>query len=194
MVKRILFSVMTIALVGLFVAGGVFAYFSDVESSDANFTAGTLDLWVNDSNSWTTTAVTASDLAPGDSDALTMTLANIGNINGTLTVDLTNISDAPGSTPEPEGDLGTDAGELSANMDIVLWVDANDDGVQDEGEAELYTGKLDAWADPVSAGPLAAGDTTYISLSYSIDSEVGNVIQGDISTFDIEFTLDQVTG
>lgn len=190
--KRILFSVMTIAMVGLLIAGGVFAYFSDVESSTGNsFTAGTLDLSVDGANPWASTKITASNMAPGASGVATMTLKNEGTIDGTLTVDLKNLLDAEGANPEPETDKD-EPGDLSANMDIALWVDANQDGVQDGGETVLYSGKLNAEAGPYSVGTLAAGATTYVSLSYSIDSSVGNDIQGDISTFDIEFNLTQV--
>jgi len=191
-VKRILFSVMTIAIVGALIGGGVFAYFSDVESSpDNSFTAGTLDLSVDNENPWTSTKITVSNMAPGADGVATMTLTNEGTIDGTLTVDLKNLSDTEGENPEPEINT-TEPGDLSANMDIALWVDANHDGVQDGGETVLYSGKLNAEAGPYSVGTLAASATTYVSLNYSIDSGVGNDIQGDISTFDIEFNLTQV--
>jgi len=104
-------------------------------------------------------------------------------------VDLANIVDAPGATPEPEPT--PDNGELSANMDIVLWVDANQDGVQDAGETVLYSGKLNAVVGPYDVGAHAAGTTIYVSMEYSIDGTVGNEIQGDSCTFDIVFELTQ---
>ena len=128
-------------------------------------------------------------MKPGDSGVATMTLENDGSIDGTLTVDLTSLSDSAGTTPEPEPT--PDNGELSANIDTVLWVDTNNDGVKDAGETELYNGKLNAEVGAYSIGSLAASGTTYVSLSYSIDSSVGNEIQGDSCTFTIEFNLTQ---
>ena len=80
----------------------------------------------------------------------------------------------------------------SCGFDIVVWVDTNNDGVKDVGENELASGKLNALSWTTNdAGSLDAGSTTYVSISYSIDSGVGNDIQGDISTFDIELVLNQ---
>jgi predicted ribosomally synthesized peptide with SipW-like signal peptide len=188
--KKILGLIVVALLVMGLVGGGTYAYFSDPETSTGNsFTAGTLDLSVDTANPWTGAQFTVSDVKPGDYDVATMTLTNEGNIGGTLTVDLKNLLDSAGTTPEPEPT--PDNGELSANMDIALWVDANGDGVQDTGETLLYFGKLNAEVGPYTVGALDGGATTYVSLSYSIGSDVGNDIQGDISTFDIEFNLVQ---
>ena len=46
MKKKILFSVMTIAVIGALIGSGLYAYFSDVETAPASFTAGTLNLKV----------------------------------------------------------------------------------------------------------------------------------------------------
>ena len=59
-------------------------------------------------------------------------------------------------------------------------------------EATLYSGKLNLEAGPYNvAGGLSDGATTYIGISYSIASNVGNEIQGDSCNFDIEFALTQ---
>lgn len=188
--KKILVSLMMIALAGTMVGGGVFAAFSDVESSANNqFVAGTLDLEVDDENPWSSTKINVSDMKPGDSGVATMKLENTGSIDGTITVDITTLVDSAGITPEPEPT--PDNGELSANMDIVIWIDTNSDGVKDAGETELYSGKLNAEAGPYSIGALAGSGTSYVSISYSIDNSVGNVIQGDSCTFTVLYNLNQ---
>jgi spore coat-associated protein N len=188
--RRLLISLMTIAMVGALIGGGVYAAFSDTETSGSNqFVAGTLDLTVDDDNPWASAKVDVTNMKPGDSGVVTCKLDNAGTIDGDLTVALANIVDAPGATPEPEPT--PDNGELSANMDIVLWVDANQDGVQDAGETVLYSGKLNAVAGPYDVGTLTAGATIYVSMEYSIDGTVGNEIQGDSCTFDIVFELTQ---
>lgn len=196
--RRTLVSLMTIVLVCALIGGGVYAVFSDTETSAGNtFAAGTLDLEVDDENPWVSVKISASAMKPGDSGAVTCKLINLGTLAGSsLTVDLTNLADSAGTTPEPEPT--PDNGELSANMDIVLWEDDGAGGgvagnaVQDGTEATLYTGKLNLEAGPYTVGSgLGAGATTYVGISYSIASSVGNEIQDDSCTFDIEFVLTQ---
>jgi len=79
--KKILASLMTIALMGILIGGGVYAYFSDTEASTGNqFAAGTLDLTVDDENPWTSTKLTVNNMKPGDSGAVDCTLENVGNL------------------------------------------------------------------------------------------------------------------
>jgi len=211
-VKRILMSLMTIALVSSLIGGGVYAYYSNLESSDGNsFAAGKLDLTVDSENPWTSTKITASNMKPGNSGAVDCTLANTGTLPGTLTADITNLVDSQGTINEPEcvDEGGTYSGgscsgnsaiNLSAELDLVIWVDDGagggtaNNGVKDGTEQELFNGTLAAAA---AAGPwtvtggLGAGSTTYIGISYNIDTAVTNGIQDDSSTFTIEFNLTQ---
>jgi len=191
--RKILISVMIISLVCALLGAGVYASFSDTETSSNNqFVAGTLDLTVDAENPWSTTKIDVSGMKPGDSGVATCTLYNDGSVDASsLLVDITNLSDSEGANPEPEGDT-TEPGDLSANMDMVIWVDTDNDGVQDAGETVLASGKLNAlsWTTH-DAGSLDAGNTKYVSLTYAIASSVGNDIQGDSTTFDIEFVLNQ---
>lgn len=168
-----------------------------LESDDSEVATGTrtqpviaaLDLKVDDENPWSFTEVTVGNIKPGDSGVIIMEMENDGSIGGTIIIDIMNISDGAGLTPEPEPT--PDNGELSANMDIVFWVDIDHDGVKDAGETELYGGKLNAEVGPHSLGSLTAGETTYVGMSYSIDIGVENVIQGDSCTFTIMYHLNQ---
>ena len=199
--KKILVSLMIIALVCALIGTGVYLAFSDTETSASNtFAVGTLDLEVDDENPWASFAFNVSALKPGDTGSVSIKLENVGTIDGTtLTVDLTNLVDAPGTTPEPEIIFNPDLGELSANMDIVMWEDDGagggiaNNGILDGGEATLYSGKLNAEAGPytVTGGLAILPAVKYVGISYSIDSGVGNVIQDDSCTFDIEFVLTQ---
>jgi predicted ribosomally synthesized peptide with SipW-like signal peptide len=198
--KKILISLMIIALVCLLLGVGVYLAFSDTETSASNsFAAGTLDLEVDDENPWVSVKIDVDAMSPGDSGAVTCKLENVGTIDGTsLTVDLDNLADDAGTTPEPEIAFNPDNGELSANMDILMWEDDGAGGgtagnaVQDGTEVTLYSGKLNAEAGPYTVGSgLDASATTYVGISYSIDSGVGNVIQDDSCTFDIVFVLTQ---
>ena len=84
--KRILFSLMAVVLC-LGLMGGAFAYFSDVETSEDNtFTAGTIDLAVNDQNPWSEEAEwDFVDIKPcQDLDPMTIRFQNVGNNEGVL--------------------------------------------------------------------------------------------------------------
>jgi len=210
--RRILISLMTIALVLGVIGGGVYAYFSDTETSAGNsFTAGTLDLTVDGANPWASTKITVANMKPGDSGAVDCTLSNSGNLAGALTVDIKTLVDAQGTCTEPEcvaeggtynggSCTGNTAVNLSSKMDMVVWVDNGagggtaNNGVMDGTEQQLFSGTLaaaDAAATWSVTGGLGAGSTTYIGISYSIASSVRNEIQGDSSTFTIEFNLNQ---
>lgn len=210
--KKILMSLMTIALVSALIGGGIYAYYSNLESSAGNsFAAGSLDLTVDSQNPWTSTKITAANMKPGDSGAVDCTLANIGTLPGTLTVDITALVDSQGTITEPEcaDEGGTYSGgvctgntavNLSTELDLVIWVDNGagggtaNNGVKDGTEQELFNGTLAA---AIASGPwtvtggLGASSTTYIGIAYSIDTAVTNEIQNDSSTFTIEFNLTQ---
>lgn len=190
--KRMTIAFLALTVVTVMSSGAIYAYFNDTETSTGNsFTAGTLDLTVNALNPWTTTEFTADNLAPGSTGFKNMLLTNEGNTPGTLTGRITSITNSGGSTPEPELEFGTDAGELAANMMITVWVDGNSNGIIDGTETSAYSGYLSAATTSWNLGSLAGGATSKVSISYQIPTSVGSVIQGDICTFSIEFTLTQ---
>jgi spore coat-associated protein N len=199
-VKKILISVMTLALVAGMV-GGAFAAFSDVETSEGNtFTAGTLDMIgvidqvvtdgygdvdiVNEGNGGNF-AFTVTNVAPGSAGIDTWTLTNDGSIDGSLSITVSAVTNDDNGQNEPEllvDDAGPD-GELGANLMAQLDVEGNVIyalGALD-GMEGAYLGVID----------IAAGDTVVVTLNWLIDIAVGNVIQSDIAMFDIEFTLEQ---
>ncbi len=172
---------LAIALLG----GGVYAYFSDPETSSGNqFTAGSLDLVLGGSGS---SSMSFSNLAPGYSGASSMQLDNIGSIGGTLSMTAQNMVDGEGSNWEPETNT-VEPGDLSANVDIAVFVDTDGDSVWDAGETLLWSGKLNALpGNNINCGSLAGGGTIDIGIYWS----VANDIMGDTTTFDIVFTLAQ---
>lgn len=175
---------LAVALVG----GGVYAYFSDTESSTGNsFTAGTLDLRLNDN---VAKSISFSNVKPGDSGVDNFKLNNVGNVNGHLYASVQNIVNGPGTTPEPEPT--PDNGELATSMHVVIWNDLDGDNVQDAGESVAYNGLLSGAAINIDMGALAAAGQTYLGFAWDIPyATVGNEIMGDVVTFDIVFTLNQ---
>jgi len=105
--RRILISLMTVALVGALISGGIYAYFSDTETSTGNtFTAGTMDLYLTGGtqagDSVTATWTTPSDWAPGDTATGTLTMDNVGSIDMTKVKLSVAVTDSGVSINEPE--------------------------------------------------------------------------------------------
>jgi hypothetical protein len=190
--KRAAIAVIVLAMVAVFSSGMIYAYFDDTETSSGNsFTAGTLDLKVNTVDNPTST-FTVSNVYPGATGSVSVTLTNSGTIAGNLATSIISVTNAPGTTPEPEAALPTtDNGELGANMLVTIWVDTDGDGSLDTGETSLYSGTLNAATGSLTVGNLAGGASTHIGISYSVPTTVGNVIQGDICTFSIQYVLTQ---
>jgi predicted ribosomally synthesized peptide with SipW-like signal peptide len=180
--KKILVSMMVIGLVAALAGAGLYALFSDTETSSGNyFSAGTLDLKVDGKEDPDVPVYfELKDVKPGDSDSVEIVLSNEGSIDGVAYLTFTDVMDDPGTTPEPE-DL-PDEGELSENLYIEVYA----------GEVLVAEGYLSDLAEsPIKLGSLTAGDSITVTIKWSIDSEVGNEIMGDVVTFDMLFSLEQ---
>ena len=192
--KKILISLMAIALVIGLVGAGTMAYFSDTETSSGNtFTAGTLDLNVGGENPNLSPDFTFGPLAPGDSGTITYTLNNVGSIDGYLDLQGIGVVDTEGTNPESEtGDIG-EPGELSANIYVTVTL----------GTSGLYAGLLSGIASDYDANvALAASGTTTLTIAWVVDKDnvsplgedVGNDIQGDVATVGLTIELAQTVG
>ena len=192
---------MTIALVGALVGGGVFAYFSDTETSTGNtFTAGTLDLNLDGGNT-NVVKFTVSDVKPGDSSGATWTVANVGTLAGYLDLESISVSEAIGTTTDPEEadePTSSDTTQLGNYLLVHLFIDTDNDGSWDSGETDI----LGTAATPVAINTIAAsyalnlslaasGGTNYITLTWSVATSTDNRIQGDSVTLNITFELQQ---
>jgi len=179
--KKVLMSLMAIALAGAMIGGGVFAAFSDTETSHDNaFAAGTLDLKVDGKDDPEVSAYfNVSNAKPGDTGQVVITLSNAGTLDGNAYLVIQNVADSPGETPEPEPT--PDEGELSEHLIITI----------DWGAGSVTDELCDLAGTNFDIGTLGAGDSKDIIISYEIPSNVGNVIQGDSVSFDILFGLNQ---
>jgi len=135
--------------------GGVFAYFTDTETSTGNtFGAGTLDLLVTTDGvigspfgpsatmsetpggNGVNGRVVFSNLSPGDNGFVYWTIKNIGSIPGSLDIGLTRVSDDDNGINGPEdwadGILdsldGTPGGDLGKYIRVQMRADLNNDG------------------------------------------------------------------
>ncbi len=196
--KKLLFTLIACVL-ALGLVGGAFAYFSDTETSTGNtFTAGTLDLkvdsdpaggsevWVDDPDFSALVASIAGNLKPGDSADILIGIKNAGTIDGTADFKLTVTADLPGTNPEPEGT--PDSADLATS--IIVAIDYNDTWVSGYAPSDGNTLSGISGTNIV-LGDLNGGATASISVHLEIPGTVGNEIQGDTCTVDVEFSLNQ---
>lgn len=186
------------------VGGGTWAWFQDTETSANNsLTAGTLDLNINGGNSSNAT-FSLVNLAPGDNGTGYGTLSNVGSLAGGLDISISNMAGVGGSggTEFEDG-----VADLWSNVRAAIFVDVDQNGVWSAGDVGLsrtngvlYYYPTGPYYDPFSwyngkswdaVVTLAGGAADDIVLMWKIDPSVGNEIQGDSMTFDINFTLEQ---
>ena len=126
--NKVLLSLMAILLACALVGGGVYAYFSDVETSTGNtFTAGTLDLNLDGGNT-NVVKFSVGDVAPGDSGNATWTVSNVGTIDGYLDLESIGVTEGVGTTTDPEeADEPThvDTAQLGNYLLAHLFIDAD---------------------------------------------------------------------
>jgi len=188
----LLSSMILVMLASTLVGAGTVAYFNDTETVSGNmFSAGTLDLEVNDENPWTSTLISVSNMKPGDTGEVTIKLENLGSLDGYVCMWIKDVINSPGDTPEPEPT--SDDGELGANIEITIWQDDGDNVLESDEEVYVDGATLDSLNNTkvVTNKPLSAGGTVYIGFSWEIPSTVGSEIMDDSVTFTIEFALTQ---
>ena len=199
--KKILISLMAIALVIGLVGAGVVASFSDTETSTGNtFRAGTLDLKVGDENPNLSPDFTLGPLAPGASGSYTWVLTNVGNLPGFLDLSSVTVVNTEGLNPESETGDTSEPGELGANLLVELFLDVNGDGnyVSTDGDVNIFAGGAPAAINGMASAlydldyVLAASGFVNLQLNWSLSSGTGNDVQGDIVTVGMTFELDQV--
>jgi len=192
--KKVLVSLVIIALVMALMGTGVYALFSDTETSTGNsFTAGTFNLVDVISGTATSGKITVNEAAdgfndnvvftlvkPGDAGTITWTLTNAGDIAGTLTIVATT-SFSQGVDTEPE--LALPAAGLDSKIDVVLT----------RGGTTVYIGPMSGLAAAFSgeSNVMAGASSLVYVLSWSIAGTVGNEIQGDTATLNVTFNLNQ---
>jgi spore coat-associated protein N len=200
--KSILISFMTMALVGALIGGGIYAYFSDTESSAGNIcTAGTLDLQVDGENPWTSTALTISDMEPGAAATpVDITCENAGNLTGDLYMRITSVTDTGETINEPEcvaegGSWTSPSGpcngntpidDISTQITFSCQVDSSPVAGLNGVLLSALPGTWTLIKDDLSD---AAGIT--LSIGGTLSGSATNEYQGDKSTFTIELYLAQ---
>ena len=199
--KKILLSLLTIALVATVAVGATRAYFSDTETSVGNsITAGTLDLKVGGQDDPTVAHITLTSIVPaapwttqrGQGFALT----NAGSVPGTVTATVKNLVDNENGCIEPEtsaGDVtcGATEGELSGLLIHTQWLlNQAPWGAIAPGFASLQA--VDGVPVTGANFQLNPGETKNVYLQMYWDTTPNdNLAQGDGVSYDVEFVLNQ---
>ena len=196
--KKILIAIMTIGLVAMLAGTGIYALFSDTETSGPNtFTAGTIDL-----TKTAETSISLTNMKPGD-------------ISPTGTITVTNAGTLPGSFYGTSNYVktGTMGADTFAKMLLItaFTADAVDitsqiPDVDTDGRKTLYDmvndgsgvtlgsypaspGRLGTW---YSYDPnMASGASHTYSITVTFDTAAGNTYQGQGLTLTFYFLLTQ---
>ena len=188
--KKILMSMMVIALAAAIAAGGTIAYFSDEETSSENtFTAGTLDLGLANASGTdpttgvTTTWVSPSDWAPGDTVDATLYINNEGTIPASnVTVDFDySLTEGTPATVDP----GTTSLEDMIKATTVTLDAATVTALQGKTLAELKA------LDPYDLGSWGANTEKALRIVWTFDSGADNGCQGDTATVTLTLNANQ---
>lgn len=213
--KRIILS--SLVILGLIggVAAATVAYFSDTETSVGNtFSAGTLDLKVDNQDDPNVVHVTLSNMKPGATASYMWTLSNTGSLTGDPWVEINNVQNYDNDCNEPEtdepdgscGNPGPGEGELGDYLMMKLNAPGSVGYIYPHGPPCIGAGNqctLNYWStlgdlssfdgqvwDTIAPSSILAGPMV---LEFEIPTSVGNIIQSDSVEFDVVFHLDQVT-
>jgi spore coat-associated protein N len=212
MKKIIGLSVAALIIVAL-ISGGTMAFFSDTETSTNNqFSAGTLNLKLSDSDQTDVDGVTASfggsDLQPGGVvGPSTVTLKNTGDLNADhVDIKFQNaVTDNPGYDA---ADLGANIADISAVFTFsALSYGGTDllsktEGIFDNsyisaadtagnGDGVLTLNEMNSVVIQDLTAPAANNGTAVFSITITIPASVGNGIQGDLVNVTLTFGLYQ---
>jgi len=213
-------SIALILMAGMFASAGSMAYFSDTETvSVGDFSAGTLDLTVDDQNPCTI-HIELHDIKPGQKQRYWWVLKNVGTITGQPYVTFSPIINKENDRIEPEieaGDPTPNVGELGQYLTV--WIGQQDPalrgtdiynydrkGVLNNLDPNICYGKPPEGGRDVNSPAkignpsrfggmyfqeLGPGDEVVFLMEISLPSDVGNIVQSDSVEFDITFHLDQ---
>ncbi|GGB43974.1 cell division protein FtsN [Virgibacillus dakarensis] len=189
--KKLGLSVASATLGLALIGGGTFAYFSDQETTNNTFAAGTLELSVNE-----TALIDIDNLKPGDSMLREFALSNDGSLK------IENVYlDTNYSITDKNGDNNDDFGKhINVNF-LWNWDQESEPIYQttlyDLKEMDPDVVKRDIW-DPLweKKGGLASDETHefWVEFEFTDNAEDQNIFQGDGLQLEWTFNATQSAG
>jgi spore coat-associated protein N len=195
--KKILISLVMVVLAAGLIGGGVYAAFSNTETSTDNLlSSGTLDLKTNDSDGVSQTFY-SGNLKPGDSiGPAKLSLRNTGTLNASALDIAFSYIKRDGAQPSDVKLVGIDktADEYASQVLVVtltretqnllsLIMDQNNNG-----NIDLYDLSRTSLT---GLGGIYAGQSKNFTVKFTIDPNTGNEFQGDGVAVTMTFTLRQ---
>lgn len=203
--KKIIASLLTVAVLAAGVTYGTVAYFSDTEESVGNtISAGTIDISVDNENPWESTYTEQwGDFKPGGhSREMTFVIKNEGDNPANVWKKVLVTDTTTGTVTEPE--CTDQGGDWTGTCDWGSNTDDNDmppyihysmvvDGVTVINEDwDVMLGEInDLW---VPLRTLEPGESMSVTQTYSLDENAGNEYQGDEIIFNIVLYAEQLMG
>lgn len=218
--KKIIIALMAVMITVGLVGIGTYAIFSDTETStDNTFTAGTLDLKVDDQDDPNVMHITLNNMKPGDSITYKWCLKNTGSIPGVPTVEFSAITNNENGTNEPEDaaeaqPYASTGGELGQYLKTSIgYAPCSWSVISKHIGGGWQTGPAHPWGVPGLNGlggntyggfpVLGQNETIGFFLVIQLENDLrawsgtswydvnDNIIQSDSVEFDIIFHLDQ---
>jgi spore coat-associated protein N len=187
--KQLGMGIMSAALGISLIGGGTFAYFSDSETTENTFAAGTLDLSVDP-----TTIIDVDNIKPGDSMVRTFELQN----NGSLDIESVSL-DTAYTVDDAEGNNTEDFGEHIL-VEFLYNADKLDEVIYQTTLAELQDMSPEVVGehifDPLLEDGLPSGeiDDLVVQFNFVDNDEDQNEFQGDALNLEWTFTATQTDG
>ena len=200
--KKLLVILMSCVL-ALGLMGGAFAYFTDTEESTGNtFTAGYVDLEINDSST-PGVVFTLVDMAPGvASIEYEIEFENAGSIEGTLTFDVVLTGQpAEPNTLAPDGTgVNVSGNDYAAQVEVItLEYDGGDILALITSQAgnlvaPLTLKELADYSGPFSdpSETLTPTESVTITYAFELDEDADDDYQGDGVVVSMSATLTSV--
>jgi len=201
--KRILVSLMVIALICGLIGSGIYATFSDSETSSENkFISGTLDLKLSDADETLQDGVTgsigATGMKPDDSATVSgwIKVKNSGSLDGTLTLTITisEPADEPAEPTDPDLDTELTAAEFADGVIATTLSYDTTDLLADVTDDDADGKDLKEIADDIVSydlGTLGAGAEKQLDMTVYLDDACNNDFQADGVEVTFTFTLAQ---
>ena len=214
--KRILVSLLTIAIVAVVGFAVTRAFFSDTETSSGNtITAGTIDISVDENNPWSEPG-TISDMKPSYVRWTKHVVQNVGNNPLKLWKHIKDVDTDENGVNEPEQDWYNEHNNSNPKNDIDTvieydmyvggdvvgegaeesnnWLGGHNDGGQVIIDEDDGITVADIESVFVFLGELAPDASITVWQSYHMRDDTGNWAQTDTLSYTIEFYAEQVNG
>ncbi|MDQ0270494.1 CalY family protein [Cytobacillus purgationiresistens] len=188
--KQITMGVMSAALGIVLIGGGTYAYFSDTETTNNTFAAGTLDLAAEPLE-----IINVNNIKPGDSVLRSFELQN----NGTLDIDKVLLN-TDYTVTDAKGDNMEDFGEHIV-VEFLYNADKLDEVIYKTTLAELKSMTPEAVGESVfypllgeKGLPVGTIDDLVVQINFEENGEDQNQFQGDALNLEWTFTATQTAG